>query len=181
MEVTWGGCPDPGLHARKRQLRADTQEPVWSKSGQGQLDIKREPNSSSAQHAKLGPLCPSKSKHGPSQWVPLTAVGFPRALQIHVGASANCQRHPWLGQAAAVPLKKLQKGIYIPLLPRAHLPIPKGTVLLCKCDGKATTGSCHGDSQRNIFCQSQGPTRMQKVLVFSLKCAVLRTITHWSR
>lgn len=36
-----------------------------------------------------------------------------------------------------MPLRKLQRGIGIPVLPGTHLLFPKGRVLLCKCDGKA--------------------------------------------
>lgn len=47
--------------------------------------------------------------------------------------SANCQHHPWLGQAAAVPLRKLQRGTGVPVLSGAHLPIPKRTFALLSC------------------------------------------------
>lgn len=130
----------------------------------------------------LGPACQA-GPHMPQQeqaWSqPVGAINSCGASKGSANPCGSlCQHHPW---ASAVPLKKLQRGIGIPVLPGAHLPIPKGTVLLCKCDGKATTGSCHGDSQGNIFCQSQGPAGTQKALVVSLKCAVLRTITDWSR
>lgn len=134
--------------------------------------MQREPSSSLAQHTKLDPTGSSKSKHGPSQWVPLTAVQLPRALHTHVEASANCQHHPWLGQAAAVPLRKLQRGIGIPGLPGALLPIPKGTVLLCKGDGKAME-----TPRKPILPEPRTHTHMQKGLFVSLKCAVLRTMT----
>lgn len=128
--------------------------------------MQREPSSSLAQHAKLDPTGSSKSKHGPSQWVPLTAVQLPRALHTHVGASANCQHLPWLGQAAAVPLRKLQRGIGIPGLPGALLPIPKDTVLLCKGDGKAME-----TPREPILPEPRTPPHTERAVCFPEMCS----------